>query len=89
MGIQHNYSPAVRRQICQTTMGRTCSADGRQAKNAKKGIGQEIRHQQSKRKTPKEMVGDTQKMGVTEWRSLAQDRLIWRNVVESAKTRLG
>ena len=31
---------------------------------------------------------DTKKMGVREWRSLAQDRIGWRNVVESAKTRL-
>lgn len=32
---------------------------------------------------------DLQKLGVTGWRSLAEDRLQWRQVVESAKTRLG
>ena len=32
---------------------------------------------------------DTQKLGVRGWKSLAQDRLEWRNLVESSKTRLG
>lgn len=32
---------------------------------------------------------DVRKLGVTSWRNLAGDRLKWRQVVESAKTRLG
>jgi hypothetical protein len=32
---------------------------------------------------------DTKKLGVREWSSLSQDRVRWRTVVESAKTRLG
>lgn len=32
---------------------------------------------------------DARKLDVGQWRSLAQDRSRWRNVVESAKTRLG
>lgn len=32
---------------------------------------------------------DVRKLGVTGWRSPAEDRLQWRQVVESVKTRLG
>jgi hypothetical protein len=32
---------------------------------------------------------DAEKLGVNAWRSLAEDRQQWRNLVESAKTRLG